>query len=195
MPPPPSGGASALEQPLTQYESQIQRHVRAMVRDADLAEELTQETFLRALAARSSLRDSGAMLGWLYRIATNVSLDHLRRRELPLEPTPLPEEELDLAASKGRAPSSVEAKLERAEMSECVQDYLAALSDDQRVALLLHDVHGLSNPEVAELVGCSLASAKIRVHRARKRMRELLAEGCAFSHDERGALVCDPKGP
>ena len=188
-----SSGAPPVEQPLTQYESQIPRHVRAMVRDADLAEELTQETFLRALATRSTLRDSQAALGWLYRIATNVTLDHLRRRALPVTPEPLSEEELELAATKQRTPSSVQTTLEQAEMSECVQNYLGALSDDQRVALLLHDVHGLSNPEIAELLDCSLANAKIRVHRARKRLRELLADGCAFSQDERGELVCDPK--
>ena len=76
-------------------------------------------------------------------------------------------------------------------MSDCVQGYLAALPDDYRVAILLHDTHGLSNPEIAELLDCSLATAKIRVHRARARLRETLSTACTFEIDERGVLVCD----
>ena len=188
-----SSGAPSIGQPLTQYESQVQRHLRAMVRNADLAEELTQETFLRALAAHTTLRDDQATLGWLYRIATNVALDHLRRQSLPVAPALVPDEELERAATKRDAPASVQTKVEQAEMSGCVQGYLGALPDDQRVAVLLHDAHGLSNPEIAELVGCSLANAKMRVHRGRKRLHELLEDGCTFSLDERGELVCDPK--
>jgi RNA polymerase sigma-70 factor, ECF subfamily len=67
------------------------------------------------------------------------------------------------------------------------------LPDDYRVAILLHDAHGLSNPEIAELLGCSLATAKIRVHRARARLRETLSNACSFEIDERGVLVCDPQ--
>jgi RNA polymerase sigma-70 factor (ECF subfamily) len=78
-------------------------------------------------------------------------------------------------------------------MSACVEGYLAALPDDYRIAILLHDAHGLSNPEIAELVGCSLATAKIRVHRARARLRETLSAACSFEIDERGVLVCDPQ--
>ena len=65
--------------------------------------------------------------------------------------------------------------------------------DDYRIAILLHDAHGLSNPEIADLLGCSLATAKIRVHRARGRLRETLATACSFEIDERGVLVCDPQ--
>ena len=188
-----SSGAPTIELPLAQYEPQIQRHLRAMVRNADLAEELTQDTFLRALGTHSTLRDDQATLGWLYRIATNVALDQLRRQSLPVAPALVPKEELELAATRQDAAASVQTKVEQAEMSECVQGYLGALSDEQRVAVLLHDAHGLSNPEIAELVGCSLANAKMRVHRGRKRLHELLEDACAFSLDERGELVAIPK--
>ena len=79
-------------------------------------------------------------------------------------------------------------------MSKCVQVYLAQLPpDDYRIAILLHDAHGLSNPEIAELLGCSQATAKIRVHRARARLRDTLDAACSFEIDERGVLVCDPQ--
>ena len=99
---------------------------------------------------------------------------------------------LDAIAHTTKVSASLLDALEQSEMSECVQGYLAALPDDYRVAILLHDAHGLSNPEIAELLGCSLATAKIRVHRARARLRETLATACSFEIDQRGVLVCDP---
>lgn len=63
-------------------------------------------------------------------------------------------------------------------MSSCVQDYIAALPESYRAVILLHDVQGLTNPEIAEMLGLSLATTKIRLHRARNRLRAALGEGC-----------------
>ncbi len=91
--------------------------------------------------------------------------------------------------------SLIEEALERSEMSACIQSYLEGLADDYRVAILLHDVNGLTNPEVARVVGCSLPTAKIRVHRAHERLRETLQGACDFHIDDRGVLVCGKKPP
>lgn len=63
-----------------------------------------------------------------------------------------------------------------------------------QAVLLLHDVHGLTCPQIAELLGNSPGSVKVRFHRARKRLLGALESGCAFSYDERGTFVCEPKG-
>ena len=181
---------------LLPFRAQIQRHILAMVRNQAEAEELTQDTYARALERIGQLRDPQAALAWLYRIATNVALDRLRQRRpstIPLDTVVPAGEQAERAAERERAPSLLEGALESSEMSECVQGYLAALPDDYRIAILLHDAHGLSNPEIAELLGCSLATATIRVHRARARLRETLATACSFEIDERGVLVCDPQ--
>ena len=78
-------------------------------------------------------------------------------------------------------------------VQSALQHYLADLPDDYRIAILLHDAQGVANAELAELVGCSLATAKIRVHRARRRLREALAAACSFEIDDRGVLVCEPQ--
>jgi RNA polymerase sigma-70 factor, ECF subfamily len=184
--------APTREARLVPFRAQVQRHVLAMVRDEALAEELTQDTYARALQRVGKLRDPQAALAWLYRIATTVTLDRLRQRR-PATVALDDDEGAAAAADRQRVPSLLDSALERSEMSECVQGYLAALPDDYRIAILLHDAHGLRNPEIAELLGCSLATAKIRVHRARARLRETLAEGCSFEIDERGVLVCDPQ--
>ena len=167
-----------------------------MVRDRAEAEELTQDTYARALERIDQLRDPQAALAWLYRIATTVTLDRLRQRRpstVPLDTVAPAGAEAEQAAEREHPPTLLEGALESSEMSACVQGYLAALPDDYRVAILLHDAHGLSNPEIAELLGCSLATAKIRVHRARARLRETLSTACTFEIDERGVLVCDPQ--
>jgi RNA polymerase sigma-70 factor (ECF subfamily) len=167
-----------------------------MVRDPAEAEELTQDTYARALERINQLRDPQAALAWLYRIATTVALDRIRQRRpatVPLDTVAPAGQAAERSAERERPPTLLEGALESSEMSECVQRYLAALPDDYRVAILLHDAHGLSNPEIAELLGCSLATAKIRVHRARARLRETLSSACTFEVDERGVLVCDPQ--
>ncbi len=180
---------------LLTYRPQVQRHILALVRDTAEAEELTQDTYARALDRIDQLRDPQAALAWLYRIATNLSLDHLRQRRpstVPLDSAAATAEGADGAAARERPLSLIETALERSEMSDCVQSYLEMLPDDYRVAILLHDVNGLSNPEIARLLGCSVPTAKIRLHRARRRLREVLDAACAFDIDERGVLVCEP---
>lgn len=180
-----------LETRLGAFRPQVQRHIRALVKDRADADDLTQETYARAYAHLEQLRDPQAALAWLYRIATNVALDRLRGRRPPT--LPLTDSTEPHGDERVRVvDSGLAAALEQREMSACVENYLEQLPDDYRVAILLRDVHGLTNAEVAELLGCSLATAKIRVHRARSRLREALTAACAFETDARGVVVCEP---
>jgi len=169
----------------------IFRYIMSMVRDTAEAEDLTQETFLRAYHRRDSLREEGAQTAWLYRIATHVCLDRLRQyaRRAPKE------SEIDLDETDIAEPDtpSLQQEIEQDEMSECVQSYLNRLSDSYRAVILLHDMHDLTGAEIAQLLGESLATVKIRLHRARRKLSMALAAGCEFSHDERNVLVCESK--
>lgn len=171
----------------------IYRYVRRIVRDASVAEDLTQETFLRAHDKASSLADPARLGPWLYRIATNVCYDHFRKASRPDSPQSLDAQdhagEQAIAADQPR----LDQVMEQQEMSACVQQYFAHLPDAYRAVLLLHDVEGLTNPEIAEMLAISLATVKIRLHRARSKLRAALNEACVFSADHRGVLVCQPK--
>lgn len=169
----------------------IFRYVMSMVRDTVEAEDLTQETFLRAYRRRDSLRNQGAQTAWLYRIATHVCLDRLRQfaRRNPMES----DADLDQVDIPEPDTPSLQQTLERDEMSECVQSYLNRLSDSYRAVILLHDMHELTAVEIAQLLGESLATIKIRLHRARRKLGLALQAGCDFSHDERDVLVCESK--
>jgi RNA polymerase sigma-70 factor (ECF subfamily) len=173
------------------YYQRISRYIMSMVRDTAEAEDLTQETFLRAHRHRNSLKDERAQTAWLYRIATHVCLDRLRQyaRRAPSE-SEADIEEVDLAEPDG---PSLQQIIERDEMSECIQRYLNRLSDSYRAVILLHDLHELTALEIAQLLDDSLATIKIRLHRARLKLRTALQVGCTFSYDDCNVLTCESK--
>lgn len=175
----------------TEDYSRIFRYIVNMVRDTQEAEDLTQETFLRAYRRRDSLRDEGARTTWLYRIATHVCLDRLRQhaRRAPKES----ETDIDQVDVVEPDAPSLQNIIEQDEMSDCVQSYLNRLSDSYRAAFLLHDMHELTSAEIARLMGESLSTVKIRLPRARGKLRTALAAGCDFSYDERSVLTCESK--
>ncbi len=174
-----------------QYRDRIYRYVLTLVHDPAEADDLTQEALLRAYHNYASLRDRASLTSWLYRIATNVAFDRLRQfaRRAPREAED-DLEEIDVP-DVGR-PSLLQA-MEQGEMSACVQRYLDNLPDTYRAVIMLHDLHGMTGPEIAAAIGESLPNVKIRLHRARTKLRAALAAGCEFSCDERGVLVCNER--
>ena len=169
------------------------------MRDQDEAEDLVQETFLRAHTRLASLRDPTAVGAWLFRIATNVAHDRFRRTSFGFGRA----WSLDGSVGDGHASAAatladedtprIDELLEKDEMSSCVQEYIDELPDDYRAVILLKDLEGLTNPEIAEMLGCSLPTVKIRLHRARRQLKAALEEGCDLETDTRGAVLCEPK--
>ena len=164
--------------------------VHSIVRNMDLAEDLTQEAMFRACRSISGLKDHNRLSPWLYRIASNICRDHFRKIKKTREKVQSSDSVDDLRDENAPRLDKV---LECAEMGECVQQYFDELSDSYRAVILLHDVEGMTNQEIADLLNISLDAAKIRLHRARKRLRKILKDVCHFSIDERGVLVCEPK--
>ena len=176
------------------YRALIHRYVSRLVGDASLADDLTQETFLRVHQHLGELKDTGAVEAWLYRISTNICYDRFRRREHrePALPLLSPDEDGEGAVVEEDAlrPDQL---LEQREMSDCVLRFLVELPSAHRQVLLLHDLQGYTDPEIARMLGLSLQNVKIRLHRARVRLRAALGEGCRFSCDDRGVFICESK--
>jgi len=162
-----------------------------MVRDRGEAEDLLQEIMIRAHRGLADLREAEAGATWLFRIATHACLDHLRQRAR----RPVIDGGTDPDALDGPAddPITLQATIERREMSECVQRFLVALPDDYRSVIMLTEVEGLTGPEISELLGVPLTTVKMRLHRARRMLQEELQAGCSLGCDERGVIVCEPK--
>lgn len=176
---------------MEQYRPAVTRFIRHLVRDAAEAEDLAQETFLRAHSQIGTLRDSGALAGWLYQIASHVSIDRLRQRAQAVQrQVDVPVEDLPIADRNRPSPLTI---IQQNEMSDCVHRYVADLSDPYKAVLLFHDVDGLTANEIAHLLQLPLTTVKMRLHRARQQLRVALNNACAFERDERGVFICEPK--
>jgi len=173
------------------YRARIYRYVLHLVHDDAEAQDLTQETFLRAHRCRESIRDQGAVLSWLYQIATHACLDRLRQRrpQISLDGKESPQAIESIASM---SPSALEAA-ERKETSECVQRCLQFLPDHYRAMIMMHEVYSLTSAEIASLLAMNLSTVKMRLHRARRMLETVMECGCAVSSDASGRPVCEPK--
>lgn len=134
---------------------------------ADDAADIVQQAFIKGYRNLDRCRDPERVGGWLFRIAVNLCKDHLKgrtRREVPLEVGG------PLTAKRGLP----EEGAERAEIREEIYRALQSLSDEQREAFVLKHVEGWSYEEMAEKLDVSVPALKMRVHRAREQLQDLL---------------------
>lgn len=175
---------------MEQHRPALTRYIRYLIHDAAEADDLVQETLVRAHRQRSTLRDTAALASWLYQIATHISIDRMRQRARTVQQqVDAPVEDLPIADHDRPSPLTV---VQQNEMSECVQRYIANLSDAYRAVLLLHDADGLTAEEIAQLLRLPLTTVKMRLHRARRKLQTTLKDACAFGRDERGVFICEP---
>lgn len=158
----------------------LERRVRALLgrllddeRDVD---EAAQDTFVQAWRSLHRFRGEAAPFTWIYRIAVNEALQRTRRKRLDersLDEVPGLDGEAEPAW--GGWPRAPDEAAEDRELAECLAERLRALPLDFRAPLVLRDVEGWSNQEVADALGLSLPAAKSRIHRARMQLRAELA--------------------
>jgi len=154
------------------YQRQVYNLCLRMVGSA-AAEDAAQETFITAYRRLSSFR-GGSFRAWLLRIAANICCDELRHRRS--RPAASLEAALE-AGSPADVPSPLanpEEEALRRELGRHLQQGLATLPAEQRLAIILRDIHGLSYEELTEALGCSLGTVKSRIARGRAKMREYL---------------------
>ena len=151
-----------------EYQQPILNYLYRLVGDAERAEELTQDAFVKAYRALHRLPGDANRRAWLYRIATNTAYDYLRRRRL-VQWVPLLEKDYSLFVKEG--PESVIAD------QEAVQQSLCSLPLNYRAPLILHSVEGYSVREIGEMLGISEGAVKTRLCRAREKLRKVFREG------------------
>ncbi len=178
----------------TAFRPRIQRYLGRLVGESE-AEDLTQEVFAKVHQALAGFRGDAKIATWLYRIATNAALDRLRgssaRRDAPLEDT-LEEDAEAVSPWTGESPRSPESQVAFQAMNECIREFILGLPESYRTVLVLADLEGLPDRELAEVLGVSREAAKIRLHRARERLKRELAGGCDLSWRE-GDAPCARK--
>jgi len=169
-----------------QYYHRVKRFILASVKNESVADDLTQETFIRIQEKLNTVREPEKISSWIFRIAYHLCQDHFRT----LKKSSTQEEIHDGLVNIEETP--IQKKLEQGEMSRCIQDQLNLLPEAMRSILILSDIMDFTHQENAEILGLSLENVKVRVHRARKKLKAILKEKCTFEIDERSMLVCEP---
>ena len=184
------GGTAELDRIYAEHHARILRYLTRMVGAQD-AEDLAQEVFIRAARSYEDFRHEAKIETWLYRIATHVAVDRLRGTALRRE-TMLGEELGEVAEDGREAGSTLEEKTLRRAANECIRNVIYGLPENYRTPLILSELEGFTNREIAEILEVSLDTVKIRLHRAKDRLKKALLDACQFSRDERNELTCDP---
>ena len=173
-----AGDLAAFEQFVRLFERRVRGLLSRLLSDERDVEEATQDTFVQAWRNLSRFRGDAAAFTWLYRIAVNEALQRARRGRL--ETRSLDDDLLDVLEYQHGAPSArprpPDQVAEARETQAFLLDRVRRLPIDFRAPLVLRDIEGWSNQEVAEILDLSLAATKSRIHRARMRLRQELEQ-------------------
>ena len=173
-----NGDVNAFEALVSAYEKNVYNLALRMMGNAQDAEDMAQEAFLKAYNSLPGFRGDSKFSVWLYRIVSNVCLDQLRKKSkrptvsLSMEDGDGEETQLDLPDTAQSPEEALEKKLTR----EAVRRGLALLPEDARQILLLREIQGLSYEEIGETLGLEAGTVKSRIFRARKRLCAFLLE-------------------
>lgn len=179
---------TAVEDVLAEASQPVLNYLMRYVGDRAVAEDLQQETLVRIAGGWPSFAGRSSVKTWAFSIASRVAADYFRHPDRQARIVELTE-----ASDVPDADPTIGERLIQDEMSRCVREVIDSLPDTYRAALILHDLEGLSAEQTALACECSVATAKIRIHRARRRLREALDRACSFYHDGEGVYRCDRK--
>jgi RNA polymerase sigma-70 factor (ECF subfamily) len=150
-----------------EHHSRLRSYVAKRVREREAVDDILQEVFLKVNAGLHTVKYQDAISAWLYRVAANSIADHYRSHK-PWEELPGDDE---LTASEPERDYV-------AELATCLHPLIAELPETYRSALLLSEIEGLPQKEVAHRLGISLSGAKSRVQRGREKLRQRLLDCC-----------------
>ncbi|MBL8988436.1 MAG: sigma-70 family RNA polymerase sigma factor [Gemmatimonadales bacterium] len=176
------GSEEAYRELIRRYERPVFSLIFRMVRNRELAEDLSQETFIKVLNAVQTYRPEFKFSSWVFKIANNAAIDHLRKRELDtlsLEGSPhadTPELIEATALQIGERGESQLQEVENRELGGTIEQAISRLRPEYRSCILLRHVEGRTYEEIAEILNLPLGTVKTYIHRARNELRILLRD-------------------
>ena len=176
------------------YRPKIHRYITRLIGNSE-AEDITQEVFIKISKSLQNFNQKSRISTWIYKIATNATIDRFRSSSYKNEKNYIPEDELlaeDKAAGTDKRVLTMDQKLIENEMNECITSFIYNLPENYKTVLVLSELEGLKNRELSEILGISLDTVKIRLHRARARLKKELECHCDFYHTEESHLACEP---
>ena len=172
-----AGSGDAYREIVRRYERPVLSLIVRMVRDPVVAEDLAQETFIKAFRSLPRYDPRRRLASWLFKIAHNTTLDHLRRKSLDTVPLELSDETGEQRWEVLEAPATAapDRRAESAELLAALEQAIARLRPNYREVLLLRFREGLAYQEIADVTGQPMGTVKIQLHRARKQLAGELA--------------------
>ncbi|HEX6536920.1 MAG TPA: sigma-70 family RNA polymerase sigma factor [Gemmatimonadaceae bacterium] len=175
------GRETAFRELVRRYERPVFSLIFRMVRDRETAEDLAQDTFIKVLNHIDRYRPEFKFSSWLFKIANNVTIDHLRKRQLdtvsidgsPHAATAAEAEATSVdVRSRGESPLD---EMEARELGSAIEQAIATLRPEYRACILLRHVEGRSYEEIAATLDLPLGTVKTYIHRARHELRDALS--------------------
>ncbi len=175
-----AGSEPAYRELIRRYERPVFSLIYRMVRDRELAEDLAQETFVKVLNALASYRPEFKFSSWIFKIANNAAIDHLRRRQLETlsvdgapHATTADQMESSSLELADRAESPLQ-ELEARELGSLIEQAISRLRPEYRACIILRHVEDRSYEEIAEILDLPLGTVKTYLHRARAELKAML---------------------
>lgn len=179
----PASRAKCTEEVWKEYHDKLHGFIRSRVGDSATADDILQEVFVRIHSRINTLKDSSKIQSWVYQITRNAIIDHYRTHK---KSTELPD---SLSAIEKESSSNALQEIE-----QCIQPMIQRLPEHYREALVLSELEGLTQKDVAKKQDISLSGAKSRIQRGRAMMKDMLFDCCNFEFDHQGNVVdsnCD----
>ncbi|MBM4188409.1 MAG: sigma-70 family RNA polymerase sigma factor [Gemmatimonadetes bacterium] len=176
------GEEEAYRELIRRYERPVFSLIFRMVRNRELAEDLSQETFVKVLNAVQSYRPEFKFSSWVFKIANNAAIDHIRKRELDtlsLEGSPHADTPELIEATALQISERGESQLDEVanrELGGTIERAIEVLRPEYRACIMLRHVEGRTYEEIAEILNLPLGTVKTYIHRARNELRILLRE-------------------
>ena len=167
---------ASLETIIKDNEPKIINLIYGMTGDYHIAQDLAQETFIKAFRSRQSFNGQSKISTWLYRIAVNTTIDYQRKQFGRKEN---PAEELETKLDETQNPDQ---KCQKTAMRKMLFKAISQLPNEQREVYTLKEINGCSTKEVAEILNISVELAKWRLHRARMLLRKSLTKGNGYEN-------------
>lgn len=169
---------SETQQIWDEFNTALRAFIRRRVEDDHVADDLLQDVFIRIHSKLDSVADEDRLVAWLYRIARNVVTDYYRRQS-------------DATLDQGETVTDRDTGDENLneQVGQWLGNLVIHLPDEYREAIMLSELNGVRQTEIAERIGLSASGTKSRVQRGRKMLKEMLLQCCHFEFDRRGNVI------
>ena len=176
------GEADAYDELVRRYQRQIYGVTYHMTSHHEDASDLTQEAFVKAWQALKSFKGDSSFFTWLYRIAVNRTLNHLKQRKFRDSKHGMSLNDLDVDAEHHpdivslASDKTPRRALALEELKEKLNAAIQRLSENHRIVVTLHDIQGLPHDEIAKVLGCNTATVRTRLFYARQQLQGILSD-------------------